>query len=113
MRALRRDGPEAPEWDMDALQLQAARHIDMRKRAKIDGNQAEIVEALRTVGFKVLSLAPMGNGCPDLLVCRGYDLRLVEVKSDKGKLTEDQERFIVRDGWPVSIIRSVEDALNL
>lgn len=85
----------------------------MRRRGKVDGNQKEIVEALRAVGWRVLSLADIGKGCPDLLIARGYDVRLVEVKQPKGKLTVDQQAFIVRDGWPVSIVRTVEEALSL
>ena len=76
-------------------------------------NQAAIVEALRSVGWKVVSLSNNGGGLPDLLIARGYELRLIEVKQPKGKLTEDQERFIYRDQWPVTILRTVEEALAL
>jgi len=85
----------------------------MRRRAKIDGNQTLIVEALRSVGWRVQSTAQIGKGFPDLVISRGHDVRLVEVKQLKGKLTDDQRRFMVQDGWPVLVIRSVEDALSL
>jgi hypothetical protein len=82
----------------------------VRKRAKVDSNQAEIVAAYRKRGFRVLSLASLGDGTPDLLVWRGlgHPVRLVEVKRPKGKLTADQERFIA-EGWPVTIVRSIAD----
>lgn len=52
----------------------------MRICGRIDGNQAQIVRALRQVGATVLSLADMGDGCPDLLVgFRGFNI-LLEVK---------------------------------
>ena len=86
----------------------------MRRRAKVDSNQEDVVEALRARGYLVLSLASVGGGVPDLLVLEpsGRRLGLVEVKREKGKLTGDQEQFIAQ-GWPVTIIRSVEDALKL
>jgi hypothetical protein len=46
----------------------------MRRAAKVDANQTEIVQALRQIGAVVQSLAAVGNGCPDLLV--GYRNRL-------------------------------------
>jgi len=97
----------------------------MRRRAKVDGNHAEIVEALRKKGWLVLSLAPVGDGCPDILAVKPFhgggslairrewsSWALIEVKTEKGKLTKDQQKF--RDqGWPVTVIRSVQEALDL
>lgn len=52
----------------------------MRRAAKIDANQPEIVEALRAVGASVQPLHTVGGGVPDLLVgWRGANL-LMEVK---------------------------------
>lgn len=79
------------------------------RAARIDGNHAEIVDALRRTGRLVLSLAREGNGCPDLLTYRPDEgLRLREVKMPKGKLRRQQEAFQAK-GWPVEVIRSVED----
>ena len=52
----------------------------MRYAAKVDRNQADIVDALRLVGASVCPLHAVGKGCPDLLV--GYRNRnlLMEVK---------------------------------
>ena len=82
------------------------------RRAKIDQNQPAIVDVLERGGCLVQSLARMGDGVPDLLVCRGNRLALVEVKQPKGRLTPDQERFLER-GWPVFILRDVEAAAAL
>lgn len=79
------------------------------RAARLDGNHAEIVDALRRTGRLVLSLARMGEGTPDLLTWRadeGFKLR--EVKMPKGKLRRQQEAFQAK-GWPVEVIRSVED----
>ena len=77
--------------------------------AKIDANQGAIVEALRKCGALVLSLASVGKGCPDLLVSYRGDLVLMEVKGEKGRLTPDQVEF--HSEWPVSVVRTVEDAM--
>ena len=52
----------------------------MRRAAKVDANQAEIVQALRQIGAVVQSLAAVGNGCPDLLVGYRNRLFLLELK---------------------------------
>lgn len=60
----------------------------MRKAARTDANQTEVVEAIRAIGATVHSLAAIGNGCPDLLV--GYNGRtvLMEVKDGRKPLSE-------------------------
>ena len=65
----------------------------MRRAAKIDGNQTELVEAFRKLGCSVLSLAAVGKGVPDLLVAIKGITWLVEVKMPKGKETPDQVEF--------------------
>jgi len=84
----------------------------MRRAAKVDGNHTAIVSALREAGASVLSLAALGRGVPDLLVCGPDWCRLVEVKMPKGKPTPDQVRFSAAwGGPPVVTVRTVEDAL--
>ncbi len=82
----------------------------MRRAAKIDANQTDIVEALRAIGCTVQSLAAVGHGCPDILVgYRGQNL-VFEVKVGKAKLRSKQELW--RKFWrgQVDTIRSFEDA---
>ena len=83
----------------------------MRRKAKLDLNHAEIVQAFERLGAKVLSLAPMGKGVPDLIVNFRNRLRFVEVKSKNGKLTPAQEEFM--SDWPVSVVRSVDDVIEI
>ena len=40
----------------------------MRRIARVDRNQAEIVQALRSMGATVQHLHTIGKGCPDILV---------------------------------------------
>lgn len=92
----------------------------MRRAAKIDANQTEIVKALRSAGCSVLSLAAVGNGCPDLLVSRPYyphHLYLLEVKDgakppSARKLTPDQERFHREWKGPIHVVTTVEEAMD-
>lgn len=93
----------------------------MRRAAKVDANQAEIVGALRSVGAQVLDLSRVGQGCPDILVGFRGKNHLLEIKRPKakgeaaGRLTEDQLRFMA--GWigrgQAAVVRTVDDALRV
>jgi len=87
-------------------------------RGRVDANQPEIVKALRDVGATVVSLARIGDGCPDLLVgYRGRTL-LLEVKDGSGPpskrlLTEDELKFQGRwTGENIRNVGSIEEALK-
>ena len=85
----------------------------MRRRARVDTNQHDIVDALRRTGWHVVSLASIGQGVPDLLVYRvGWPLRLLEVKAKGGVITRAQKEFM-EAGWPVTIVRSIDDVMDL
>jgi hypothetical protein len=57
----------------------------MRRAAKVDANQTEIVDAFRKLGCSVQSLAALGNGVPDIMVSLGGITWLVEIKAGKSK----------------------------
>ena len=88
----------------------------MRRAARTDENQEQIVKALRAVGASVQSLAAVGHGVPDLLV--GYEGKniLIEIKDgnktpSKRKLTDDQVKW--HDNWnggAVAVVESVDAA---
>ena len=90
----------------------------MRRAARVDDNQGQIVDALRRVGCSVWSLAGVGKGFPDLAVgFRGRNLFL-EVKDGskppcKRKLTPDEEAFHASWRGHVAVVESVEDALKI
>ena len=82
----------------------------MRRAAHIDKSQPAIVAALRAIGASVQSLAPVGQGCPDLVVgYKGVNI-LIEAKTvgeghDKLSALQTEWHATWRDsrrGWPVS-----------
>lgn len=86
----------------------------MRRAAKVDVNQAEIVAALRGVGASVLPLHRVGHGCPDLLAAYRSTLYLLEVKSGpKEPLTDDEAAFVASWQGPVAVVTSTDDALKV
>lgn len=81
----------------------------MRRAAKRDRVEVEIVRLLRASGFSVEFLS--GDGVPDLLCGRGGLTVLIEVKTGNKKLRPSQVEW--HDGWRGArphILRSVDDA---
>ena len=63
----------------------------MRRAAKVDNTQAEIVAWLRLSGASVQSLAAIGKGCPDLLIGYKGAWYVAECKTgEKADFTPDQ-----------------------
>ena len=90
----------------------------VRRRAKLDSNQAEIVAALRKLGCSVQSLATIGDGCPDILVgFRGFNY-LMEIKDgelapSKKKLTLDELAWHLCWDGRVAVVENLSDALKV
>ena len=90
----------------------------MRRAAKVDVNQPDIVKAVRSCGASVQALHTIGKGCPDILLgYRGINL-VWELKDglavpSKQVLTPDEIDW--HAGWSgdVRIVRSVAEALAL
>ena len=91
----------------------------MRRAAKVDANQAEIVRALRQAGCGVVDLSKVAGGVPDLLVhpptypdCRMAVLMEIKNKKGKGeKLTPAQVKFHAEwKGW-IHQVTTVAEAL--
>lgn len=91
----------------------------MRRAAKIDANQTQVVEALRSAGATVQSLAAVGQGVPDLLVGFQGKTLLMEVKDGRKppsqrQLTEDQLKWHgAWRGGPVAIVDGPDAALRM
>lgn len=83
----------------------------MRRVARVDGNQAEIVAALRRVGATVQHLHTVGQGCPDLAVGRAGQTYFIEVKRPGEKLTPDEARWHEAWNGHVAIVHDVDEAL--
>lgn len=85
----------------------------MKRRAfakKRDENEADIVDALEAIGCHVTRM----DKPVDLLV--GYRSRtfLIEVKVDKGKLTEDQREFFAAwNGGNLHVARTPDQAIQI
>lgn len=94
----------------------------MRRAARTDQNQQEIVRGLRRRGHEVCILAQVGRGVPDLLVVDGERpapyadptglLVLMEVKMPGAQLTDDEEKWRQRWPGPVYIVHSLDEALD-
>lgn len=91
----------------------------MRRAAKIDANQEQIVQALRAAGATVQSLAGVGVGVPDLLVGHQGKTLLLEVKDSRQppsarRLTEHQLKWHgAWRGGPLAVVDGVDAALRV
>lgn len=91
----------------------------MRRAARIDANQEQVVSALRAAGATVQSLAGVGVGVPDLLVGYQGKTLLLEVKDGKKppserRLTEDQVKWHgAWRGGPLAVVDGVDAALRV
>jgi Holliday junction resolvase len=85
----------------------------VRRNAKIDSTHSDIVNCLRKLGFSVFSLAMVGRGFPDIVLARGGNTWLAEIKSGKlgWKLTPQQRKFHQNWSAPILIFDSVEAVL--
>ena len=91
----------------------------MRRAAKIDANQTQVVLALQAAGATVQSLAAVGQGVPDLLVGFQGKTLLMEVKDGQKppsarRLTEDQLKW--HGAWrrgPLAVVDGVDAALRV
>lgn len=91
----------------------------MRRAARTDANQNDIVAALRAIGCKVAITSAVGSGFTDLVCSRGGVARLVEIKDgskppSERRLTPEQVTFHAEwAGQPVHVVESVAEALAL
>jgi hypothetical protein len=91
----------------------------MRRAAKVDANQEQIVIALRAAGASVQTLAAVGKGVPDLLVGFQGKTLLLEVKDgqkppSERRLTEDQLKWHgAWRGGPLAVVDGVDAALRM
>ena len=90
--------------------------MSFRRKAKVDKNQAEIVEALRKVGAKVKHVHQIKNLFDVLVFYRG-NTYCVEIKSSrKSKLTEGElecKQELESVGVAYWIIYDVDDAMRM
>lgn len=85
----------------------------MRHAAKRDANEPDIIDALELAGWTVIPVSD--TGVMDLLCIRRGVVKLLEVKSEKGKLTPAQEKTFARihaAGGTVHVVRTPAEALH-
>ena len=87
----------------------------MRRRAKVDSNQAEIVARFRHHGATVLHVHQIPDGALDLVIgYGGIDVRIEIKPNSQAKLTSAEARtFQYWKGRPPVIITCVEDVDQL
>lgn len=88
----------------------------MRRAARVDDNQSQIVDALRAIGATV-RVVTQGGGLPDLLVgFRGHTI-LMEVKdgakppSHRALTPAEQKFFDEWRGGLVVVVNSIDEAI--
>lgn len=89
----------------------------MRRAARIDGNQNDVVKELRMMGCSVAISSVMGKGFPDIAV--GYHGRnyMFEIKDpaqppSKRKLTPDEKNWHEKWRGNVKIILTAQEAMD-
>lgn len=84
----------------------------MRRAARVDANQGEIVEVLRAMGGDVAFVFQLKNHCDIDLYYRGVTVK-VEIKMPGEKLTPGEEDFrqkVEGQGCKYAVLESVEQA---
>lgn len=90
----------------------------MRRAARVDENQKEVVAALRKIGATVTPIHMVGKGVSDLLVSYRQQWLVMEVK-DGAKppsaraLTPDEKAWIGEQRAPVYIVTSPLEAVDI
>lgn len=84
-----------------------------RKNARRDANEPAIIAALKAVGARVYPVS--GEGLPDTTVLYKGVVYLIEIKTDKGKLTPAQVKFFEdnADVKTIGVVYSIEEALEV
>ena len=88
----------------------------MRRAARVDENQSEIVNGLLYMGATVQLLHAVGQGCPDILVGWKDKNYLIEIKNpDKPKsdqkLTPEQVKWHRFWTGQKAIVRTLDEAI--
>ena len=90
----------------------------MRKKARVDANQKEVVKQLRDRGVSVLHTHQLGKGAPDLILGYYGSNYLVELKDgaktkSQQKLTADELDFMNKWRGNYAVCNSLEQILQL
>lgn len=83
----------------------------MTRARRTDTTHSEVRDGLRSLGWRVLDLAPFG--CPvDMAVLVGADVYLVDAKAKVTSPRTLSQVALVNDGWPIVFAVSSQDAAD-
>lgn len=90
----------------------------MRKKARVDANQKEIVQQLRKLDVSVLHTHQLGKGAPDLILGYRNENFLIELKDgskvkSRQKLTPDELEFQEKWQGNYAVCNSLEQVLSV
>jgi hypothetical protein len=80
---------------------------------RVDGNQAEIVKALRAIGASVQPIHIIGMGCPDILVGFQGVNYLFEIKAEGGTLSQDEIIWSTKWQGNAQTVFSAKQAIDI
>ena len=91
--------------------------MTLRRAAKVDRNQPEIVEAFRRMGCYVLIISQLKNCC-DLMISKGRQTAAIEIKDgslpkSKRQLTEGEMDFMHSWKGLYFIVESLDDVVRV
>lgn len=86
----------------------------MRRNARKDANQDEIVKFARSIGAKVAITHQLGGGFPDIVVGYHEFNYMIEIKDgsqppSKRKLTDDEEQFHSEWKGQIDIVKNTDE----
>lgn len=89
----------------------------MRRAARIDQNQPEIIAELKARGFSVLDMSSLGNGSPDIAVGSHkanyfFEIKNPNVPKSDRQLTDKERAF--HEAWrgQVDVVHSADEVLE-
>lgn len=89
----------------------------MRRAARVDDNQPEIVAKFRELGWSVAHTHTLGGGMTDIIVGRDGENVLVEIKDGSKppsarQLTPDEVKFHREWKGRIDIVETVDDVVE-
>lgn len=91
----------------------------MRRAARLDANQKQIIDALNAAGACVLDMSRVGGGFPDLIVGFQSKTILMEIKNPKtayGRKGLNDNQLKWKESWiggPYCVVDSIDSALRM
>ncbi len=80
---------------------------------RTDATHREVLDTLRSLGWQIVDTSRLAGFIDAVAWHQGRQhLRLVEIKDVRGNLTLAQVRLL-QAGWPIHVLRSAADAINL